>query len=143
MTFLEALYGSQYNEIHKQGKDGNKGRRNANILLAAFIIVFLFAVTLLAIKFLPGFETSLNRSIKNVFGKISGRSAGKLMAIPLMAIIYFIVAFTVGSQKSFTDKVEKFMQYPDEIKKQANKKILLPFFILLALVLILALSSLK
>ena len=30
MTFLEPLYGSQYNEIQQQEKDGNKGRLNGN-----------------------------------------------------------------------------------------------------------------
>jgi Ca2+/Na+ antiporter len=138
MTFLEALYGSQYYEIHQQGKDGNKGRLNGNLFLSALIILLLIAVLLTCIAFLPGFNDSLTRSIHKIFGYSSGRSIGKLLAIPLFAIIYFIISKTTGSVDGFKTKVDAFMQYPDEEKKKANKKLLLPFFMLLAIIIVLA-----
>lgn len=52
------------------------------------------------------------------------------MAIPLMAIIYFILSKTVGSEENFKKNAAAFMQYPDEEKKKANKILLIPFFIL-------------
>ena len=130
MTFLEALYGSQYYEIHQKGRDGNKGRLNGNIFLAVLVILFLFAVLIICISFAPGFNEMLTKSIRNVFGYSTGKSIGKILAIPLMAIIYFILAKTIGSEENFKKKVKAFMQYPDEIKKKANKKLLIPFFIL-------------
>ena len=130
MTFLEALYGSQYFEIHQRGRDGSKGRLNGNIFLTALVILFLFAVLMICISFVPGFNEMLTRSIRNIFGYSTGKSIGKLLAVPLMAIIYFILAKTVGSEENFKRKVEAFLQYPDEIKKKANKKLLIPFFIL-------------
>ena len=130
MTFLEALYGSQYYEIHQKGRDGNKGRLNGNLFLSALIILFIFAVIMACISFVPGFNESLTKGIRSVFGYSSGRSIGKLLAIPLFAIIYFIIIKTIGSEANFKNKVEAFMQYPDEVKKKANGKILIPFFIL-------------
>ena len=142
MTFLEALYGSQYYEIHQKGKDGNKGRLNGNLFLAAFIILFIIAVMMACISFIPGFNESFSKKIERAFGSISGRSIGKLLAIPVFAILYFIIMKTVGTEENFKRKVETFMQYPDEIKKKANIKLLIPFFILIIITVCLAISKL-
>lgn len=138
MTFLEALYGSQYFEIQQQGKDGNKGRLNANLFLCAFIILGIFAAMMICVKFVPGFNDNITKGMRNVFGNTGGKTIGKLLAIPLMALIYLIVSKTTGNEKNFKNKVETFMTFPDDIKKKANAKILVPFFILLAVVTVLA-----
>ena len=141
MTFLEALYGSQYYEIHQKGRDGNKGRLNGNMFLSALIILFILAVMMISISFVPGFNESLTQNIRSVFGDSPGRSIGKLLAIPVFGIIYLIIIKTVGSESNFKNKVEAFMQYPDEVKKKANAKLLIPFFILLIIVFGLAFSK--
>ena len=142
MTFLEALYGSQYYEIHQKGRDGNKGRLNGNLFLAAFIVLFIIAVLMISISFVPGFNDALTKTIRSVFGYSTGRSIGKLLAIPVFAIIYFVILKTVGSETNFRRKVDAFMQYPDEVKKKANAKLLIPFFILGIIVFGLAFSKL-
>lgn len=142
MTFLEALYGSQYYEIHQKGRDGNKGRLNGNVFLSALVLLFILALLMISISFVPGFNESLTKSIRSVFGYSSGRSIGKLLAIPVFGIIYLIIIKTVGSESNFKNKVEAFMQYPDEVKKKANAKLLIPFFILLITVFGLAFSKL-
>jgi NADH:ubiquinone oxidoreductase subunit 6 (subunit J) len=135
MTFLEALYGSQYEEIQKSGKDGNKGRLNGNVFLAAFIILGLIAVLMLSIRFVPGLNDKISNGIKGFLGFYSGKAVGKLLAIPLFAAIYLIIIKTVGNEQSFNNKVANFMQLPEDVRKKANTKILIPFFILLAIVL--------
>ena len=142
MTFLEALYGSQYYEIHQKGRDGNKGRLNGNLFLSALILLFIIAVMIVSISFVPGFEEKMTKMVRSVFGYSSGRSIGKLLAIPVFGIIYFVIIKTVGSENNFKNKVEAFMQYPDEVKKKANAKLLIPFFILLIIVFGLAFSKL-
>lgn len=142
MTFLEALYGSQYYEISQKGRDGNKGRLNGNLFLAVFIILFIVALLMICISFVPGFNESLTKSSRSVFGYSSGKSIGKLLAIPAFAIIYFIILKTVGTETNFRRKVDAFMQYPDEVKKKANAKLLIPFFILGIIVFGLAFSKL-
>ena len=142
MTFLEALYGSQYYEIHQKGRDGNKGRLNGNVFLSALIVLFILAVLMISISFVPGFEESMTKNIRSVFGYSTGKSIGKLLAIPVFGIIYLIIIKTVGSESNFKNKVEAFMQYPDEVKKKANAKLLIPFFILGVIVFGLAFSKL-
>ena len=134
MTFLEALYGSQYYEIHQKGKDGNKGRLNANLFLSAMIILFIIALLLICIRFVPAFNEELTRSMGNFSSYSNGKNIGRLLAIPLFALIYLMISTTVGNKNNFQRKVETFMQYPDEIKKKANAKLLIPFFILLVIV---------
>ena len=142
MTFLEALYGSQYYEIHQKGRDGNKGRLNGNVFLSALIVLFILALLMISISFVPGFEKSMTKSIRSVFGYSTGKSIGKLLAIPVFGIIYLIIIKTVGSESNFKNKVDAFMQYPDEVKKKATAKLLIPFFILGVIVFGLAFSKL-
>lgn len=142
MTFLESLYGSQYYEISQKGRDGNKGRLNGNLFLSALIILFIFAMLMICISFVPGFNETMTRGLRNIFGYSTGRSIGKLLAIPVFAIIYFIVLKTVGTETNFKNKVDAFMQYPDEVKKKANAKLLIPFFILGVIVFGLAIAKL-
>jgi len=142
VTFLEALYGSQYYEIHQKGRDGNKGRLNGNLFLSTLIVLFILAVLMVSISFIPGFNESLTKNIRSIFGYSSGRSIGKLLAIPVLGIIYLVIIKTVGSESNFKNKVDAFMQYPDEVKKKANAKLLIPFFILGVIVFGLAISKL-
>jgi len=142
VTFLEALYGSQYYEIHEKGRDGNKGRLNGNLFLSTLIVLFILAALMVSISFIPGFNESLTKNIRSIFGYSSGRSIGKLLAIPVLGIIYLVIIKTVGSESNFKNKVDAFMQYPDEVKKKANAKLLIPFFILGVIVFGLAISKL-
>jgi len=142
MTFLEALYGSQYYELHKLGKDGNKGRLNANLFLSAMLVLAIIAAVLICVKFVPGFNDSLTKSIRNVFGSSSGKAIGKLLALPVFFLLYLILSVTVGSKNNFKMHSENFMQLPDETKKKANARLLIPFFVLLGIVMFFAFSSL-
>ena len=142
MTFFEALYGSQYYEIHQRGKDGNKGRLNGNVFLSALLVLFILAILMICINFVPGFEESMTKSVRSVFGYSSGKSIGKLLAIPVFGIIYLIIIKTVGSETNFKNRVDAFMQYPDEVKKKATAKLLIPFFILGVIVFGLAIAKL-
>ena len=73
MTFLEALYGSQYSEIEKMGKDGNKGRLNGNLFLSAFVIMLLFTAFLILILIVPGLGDRSNRILTGFFRPLMGR----------------------------------------------------------------------
>ena len=141
MTFLQALYGSQYQEIAAQGKDGNKGRFNGNLFLTAFIILFIFVLIALLNKLTTIFSAVSGNYVESLTGISSGRTAGKILAIPLMFVIYIFVSKTVGTQKNFDSIVVSFGKLPDEIRKTANLKVLKPFFILLILFLILIIIS--
>ena len=137
MTFFEALYGSQYYEIQQRGKDGNKGRLNANFFLTALIILGIIAVMMFCLRFIPGFNESLTDNSSSFLVFTNGKIMGEILALPVFGIIYLIIIKTVGSEYNFKRRTEAFMQLPDEVKKKANAKLLTPFFILLVIVLVL------
>jgi hypothetical protein len=141
MTFFEALYGSQYWEISQQGKDGNKGRLNANLFLSAFIILILLN-GFLVLFLIPGVYDSATQLLTNIFGYGNGKNAGKLLAIPLLGIIYFTVSKTVGLEANFKVHVDRFLKLPDSEKKKANKKLLTPFLIFLGILFLASVFSL-
>ncbi len=133
MTFLEALYGSQYEEIHLRGGDGSKARFNGNLLLAVMILLGILVIFLAAIKFVPGFNETITRQVRALFGYSSGKTIGRLLALPFFFLLFWIMQQTTGNVANFKKQVDGFMAYPEEIRKQGNRKVLLPFFILLGL----------
>ncbi|MFZ4057247.1 MAG: hypothetical protein ACOYKE_03880 [Ferruginibacter sp.] len=142
MTFLEALYGGQHHEIAQQGKDGNKGRLNGNIFLAVMVFLVILIVFILLNKLDPSMGRSFQRMLRKTFGHSSGRTMGKLIALPLFFIIYVIINYTIGSAQRYAKTVAAFNELPELEKKQANKKLLLPFFVLLFTLVILMITSL-
>lgn len=130
MNFLDTLYGSQYWEIHQKGRDGNKGRTNGNMLLMGLIVLILLVTLLSCISFIPGFESKINQWLRGIFGRASGKSVGKLIAIPFAVLIYFILSATIGNEKNFKKRVDAFMQLPEEKKKRDYKLIMIPYVIL-------------
>ena len=141
MTYLQALYGSQYREITARGGDGQKARLNGNLFLAAFIIVDLFVVLALMIHFAPGLEDSVNALFHSAFGESSGKFVGRALAIPLIGGIYLGINATLGSQANFERHIQAFEALPEDQKARANTLLLAPF--LSALVGLLALMLLS
>jgi hypothetical protein len=135
---IESIYGFQYEELVQNGKDGNKARQAGNLLVSAFIIVFLFLLILI-VSHIPGMNNSLNGIFHKAFGYSSGKFIGRLLAIPLLAIIYFIVKNVIGSEARFRQYVEAFALYSPEEKKNSMMRVMIPFMGMLALLLILAL----
>lgn len=131
MTFLEALYGSQYDEISKRGKDGAAGRLNGNLFLSAFVIICLFLLIAIPAVFSADFTEGMNRLFHKLFGYSSGKTIGKLLAIPLMGLIYFVISKTVGSIANYERLTKIFDELPEAEKQKANKKVLIPFFVVL------------
>ena len=137
MTYLQALYGSQYNEITQRGKDGNAGRLNGNLFLSAFIILLFMVTVGILYRITSDFNILQGSSIAHTLEFISGKALGRILAIPLLFICYMVVSHTVGNQANYQIHVSAFMQYPNDTKEQANKRILLPFAVVLVVFILL------
>lgn len=138
---LQRIYGMQYEELEQNGKDGNKARFNGNILVSAYLIV-AFLLLILLLTLIPSYNEYITRTLRGIFGYSSGKTIGRLLVIPLFAILYYAVMRTVGSEKAFLEHVEAYKQFSEEEKKKSLMKVMLPFMSMLGLMLILALSSL-
>jgi len=141
MTYLQALYGSQYQEIIQKGGDGSKGRINGNMFLSAFIVLLVIVLSASFAEFSSAYSVSFFNNLLNDYRIVSGKLIGKLLAVPLFFAVYFIVSKTIGTKENYDRIIEKFSQLPEDIKKKANVKILIPFFILLALLIVLIIIS--
>jgi len=142
MTFIQALYGSQYEELTQKGKDGAKGRLNGNLFLSAFIIVLLFLVVAIISTVSEELLNKMNSIFHYVFVNASGKAIGRLLAIPLFFLIYLLVSLTAGRKANYQKLTAAFSLLPDSEKKKANKKVLLPFMIALGSLFILSMISL-
>ncbi len=138
MQFFEILYGSQFEEIKNMGKDGTKGRLNANLFLSVMIMMLICILFMAADILSNSFSNEMSGIYSRNFDGLSGRSLGKIIAIPFIGITYLIVSRTVGNETNFKRYTENYMQYPEDVKKQSNKKLLVPFFTLLAFIIGLA-----
>ena len=132
MQFFEILYGSQFEEIKNMGKDGSKGRLNANLFLSVMIMMLIIIVFMAADILSNSFSNEMSGIYSRNFDGLSGRSLGKIIAIPFIGVTYLIVSRTVGDETNFKRYTENYTQYPEDVKKQSNRKLLVPFFILLA-----------
>ncbi len=142
MTFFQALYGVQHRDLVESGRDGRKGRMYGNLFLTAYIIILFFALLMTAMLVFPSLHKSLALSLHHLFGYSFGKTLGKIVAVPLMAVIYIAVANTVGSAHNYDRLAQEFSLLPEKDRLQANKKLLIPFFLLLGIFLALALRSL-
>lgn len=140
MTFFEALYGSQYAEISQQGKDGNKGRLNGNLLLSAMAILLVLDIVF-SLLLMPGVAGVVEATLEGILGYGSGRSMGRILGLLLLGAFYFVIANTVGSQARFEGYVRNFLALPEEVQKGANRKVLGYFFALLGLLILLLVLS--
>lgn len=141
MTHIQALYGSQYTEIAQRGKDGNAGRLNGNLFLSVFLVLAMLTVVSY-LHYFTSMLTFLHGSfLTDMLEYMSGKTMGKILAIPILGLTYLIVSNTIGSKDNFAKHVEQFLLLPEHEQKQANKKILIPFFVVLALYIVVIASA--
>jgi hypothetical protein len=105
------------------------------VMVLLGILIFFLA----AIKLVPGFNETVTRQVRSLFGNSSGKTIGRLLTLPFFFLLFWLVQQSTGNVANFKKHVDGFMAYPEEIKKQGNRKILVPFFILLGLVILLVL----
>ncbi|WP_046758164.1 hypothetical protein [Kordia jejudonensis] len=142
MTVLDALYGSQYWELKNKGYDVQKGRLYGNLLFAATVMIYLFVIVIIWSFFSEDFTKDLTRFLKSIFGYSTGKAIGKIIAIPLIGIIYLIVALFFGSKKKYVKRYETYEKASQQEKDNAIGKMVMIFAIGLGSLFILSITSL-
>lgn len=142
MTVIDALYGSQYWELKNKGADVQKGRLYGNLLFAATIMIYLFLIIIIWSFISEDFTKDLTRFLKSIFGYSTGKMIGKMIAIPLIAVIYLIVALFFGSKKRYEKSYQNYVNASQKEKDDAIGKMVAIFAIGLLLLFILSITSL-
>ncbi|WP_046745356.1 hypothetical protein [Kordia zhangzhouensis] len=142
MNSIDALYGSQYHDLKSKGYDTNKGRLYGNLLFAATIMIYLFVIVIIWSFFTDDLSKDLTRFLKSIFGRSTGKVIGKIVAIPLITIIYLIVTLLFGSKKQYEKRHQKFSNAPQHEKDKAIGRMITIFVIGLGSLVILSIVSL-
>ena len=120
MNLFDCVTCNQYYELVKTGRDARKARFNGNLLNAVCILLLLLTVFTF---FLNGaVEKRFFEKLASDFGERSGKGLGELMAIPLLAVIYFIIKTTIGSESRFERITAEFDSLGETDKKVIFKR---------------------
>ncbi|WP_420573688.1 hypothetical protein [Kordia sp.] len=142
MTVIDALYGSQYYDLKNKGYDVRKGRMYGNLLFAATVMIYFFVILIIWSFFSEDFTKDVTRFLKSIFGYSTGKMIGKIIAIPLIAIIYGVIALFFGSKKRYEKSYQKFSNATQEEKDNAIGKMVMIFAAGLLLLFVLSITSL-
>ena len=142
MNIIDALYGGQYSELESKGYDVQKGRFYGNLLFTAIILIYLFIVIIVLNFISEDILDDLTKPIRRLFGRSMGKAANQIVAIPLIAIIYLIVALFFGSKKRYEKSYQTFSAATKEEKDKASGKLIAIFIVGLLLLVVLAITSL-
>jgi len=142
MTVIDALYGSQYHELEKKGYDTSKGRLYGTLMFAATIMIYLFVIIIIWSFFTDDFTKDLTRFLRSIFGRSSGKAIGQIIAIPLIGIIYLVIALFFGSKKRYEKSYQTYVNASQQEKDNAIGKMIGIFVVGLLLLVILSISSL-
>lgn len=142
MNIIDALYGGQYSELENKGYDVQKGRFYGNLLLTAIILIYFFIVIIVLNFISEDILDDLTKPLQSVFGRSMGKAASQIVAIPLIVIIYLLVALLFGSKKRYEKSYQTFSKATKEEKDKVSGKLIGIFIVGLLLLVILAISSL-
>ncbi|MCH2195057.1 hypothetical protein [Kordia sp.] len=142
MNIIDALYGSQYYELKNKGYDVQKGRFYGNLLFTAIILIYLF-VTIIILNFISeDILDDLLKPLRKIVGRSMGKAMSQIVAIPLILVIYFIVALLFGSKKRYEKSFQKYSEASEEKRKKVSENMIGVFIIGLLLLVVLAITSL-
>ncbi|MFT5619002.1 MAG: hypothetical protein ACI85I_002239 [Arenicella sp.] len=87
-------------------------RAIGTILASVMIVMWLFSLAFLTFPF--GLGEGIIDGLQSVFGYSTGKTIGRVSATVLFIIIYPLVKYTIGSQKSYNTIIESYLKTPQE-----------------------------
>ncbi|MCP4122322.1 MAG: hypothetical protein GY751_11260 [Bacteroidetes bacterium] len=135
MNVFKSLYCNQYYELKPKGK-AHAARQNGTGLVTVGILFNLFVLLRIIALIIPEAGEVIVDSIDSVFGNLSGRSTGKIIALIPMGLIYFIVRHTLGNKINYDRMITSFETLDAQTQKRISDKGRNYFFISLGLLVI-------
>jgi len=142
MNSIDALYGGQYSELKNKGYDIQKGRFYGNLMLTAVVLIYFFVVIIILNFISEDILDDLLKPLKSIFGRSMGKAASQIVAIPLIAIVYLIIALLFGSKKRYEKSYQVYSKTTQEEKDKVMGKMIAVFVIGLLLLVVLSITSL-
>ena len=121
MNLFDCVICNQYYDLVNTGRDGSKALFNGNLLNTTCI--FLMLLTLCNLTLMnSALAENLFTWVGSEFGERSGKGLSELMALPLLALIYFIVKKTIGTKTRFDRIISEFDSMDETSKKTIFKR---------------------
>jgi small-conductance mechanosensitive channel len=113
MNVLQSVFCSQYLELSKKGK-GEAAYKNGLVLCAVCIGLNLMTILFILISF----DLNPLSGIDKLFGSMSGRTAGRIIALVLFSSLFIILRYLFLTKDWFNGTVTRFDQLEDQQKKK-------------------------
>jgi len=113
MNVLQAVFCSQYLELSKKGK-GEAAFKNGLVLSAVCIGLNLMTILFVLISF----DLNPLQGVDKLFGSMSGRTAGRIIALVLFGALFIILRYLFLTKNWFNRTVNNFDQLDDQQKKK-------------------------
>lgn len=126
-SFIKNLYWNQYYELRAKGKE-NSALKNGNILVSVMLFVNLATVFIFLSALIPNLADWFEDVIQDIFGFLSGKAIGMLIASFFIATIYLCVRYTIGTEQYFQNWLKMYLELSSEKQLSLSKKGLWYFF---------------
>jgi hypothetical protein len=113
MNVIQAIFCSQYLELSKKGK-GEAAYKNGLVLCA--IAIGLNLMTILFV--LIGFDLNPLGNINRIFGSMSGRTSGRVIALVLFGVLFILLRYLFLTKDWFHRTVNNFEQFDEQQRKK-------------------------
>lgn len=97
MDILRKLYWNQYVELKEKGKHA-VARKQGTVLVTIALSLFLLGTVFLIVTIFPDAMDWMEDLIKDIFGRRTGRTVGKIIAVIPFAIFYGIIKVTMDRE---------------------------------------------
>lgn len=107
MNFIDSLYCNQHFELKEKGKE-HLARANGNALVAIALALNVFALFAFAMLVSPDVLDWFSDAVRDIFGRRTGRSVGKFLALIPFLITVPLSRLVLGSPKRYQKLIANF-----------------------------------
>lgn len=121
MNVFKALYCNQHFELKPQGKEA-AARTNGTRLLAVGIALNVITLVVFMMVVSEDFTDSFGDLVSDIFGRRSGRSFGKFIALIPFLISLPLIRYTLGREGACNELIAEFEALSADGQKRVSKK---------------------
>ncbi|MEM7106380.1 MAG: hypothetical protein AAF502_24850 [Bacteroidota bacterium] len=122
MNLLKSVYVYLHDARLKEGYTSGSSPTTGNIVLACSLTMLIVSIALSTALLFPDVADWFDDTLKDIFGRSSGKTIGRLIGIALILLIYPILKFTVGTDESFYNAISEYEGMSDEDKEKTAKR---------------------
>lgn len=121
MDILKKLYWNQYVELKEKGKE-SVARKQGTILVTIALALYLLGTVFLIVTIFPDAMDWMEDLVKDIFGRRTGRTVGKIIAVIPFALFYGIIKLSLDREVVYDKVIYDFGLLPEEEQHKASEQ---------------------